>query len=190
MVCRQLGYQGGAEAALKSRIFGPFIGPIWLTNLQCIGNGKNVMECAHDKLANKTERSPVGQFASLICKDGKMSGGKIYESTISTSLQKIYILPEYTNVAVLLSFVRSYLPLTLTDVRPAFPRLSIRWLSWDIVSWNVTGCNPGRATQALKIDEDKCCLAIYYIREWSPLLNAHLRLVHCLSSPVNVIERH
>ena len=38
-----------------------------------------MMECAHDKIATKTERSPASQFASLICKDGKISGGKIYE---------------------------------------------------------------------------------------------------------------
>ena len=97
MVCRQLGYQAGAEAALKTRVFGPFIGPIWLTNLQCIGNEKNMMECAHDKIANKTEQSPASQFASVICKDGKISGGKIYESTISTSLKKPYLPTRSTN---------------------------------------------------------------------------------------------
>ena len=88
VVCRQLGYQAGAEAALKNRVFGPFIGPVWLTNLQCTGNEKNMMECAHDKIANKTEQSPSSQFASLICKDGKMWRGKIYEFTISTTLKK------------------------------------------------------------------------------------------------------
>ena len=77
VVCRQLGYQAGAEAALKNRIFGPFIGPVWLTNLQCTGNETNIMGCAHDKIGNKTEQSPASQFASLICKDGKMSGGKV-----------------------------------------------------------------------------------------------------------------
>ena len=87
VVCRQLGYQAGAQAALKNRVFGPFIGPVWLTNLQCTGDEKNMMGCAHDKIANKTEQSPASKFASLICKDGKMLGGMIYEFTLSTSLK-------------------------------------------------------------------------------------------------------
>ena len=95
VVCRQLGYKAGAEAALKNRVYGPFIGPIWLTNLQCIGNEKSMMECTHDEIANKTERSPETRFASLICKDGKMSGGTFYESTISTSL--VQTLPPTQN---------------------------------------------------------------------------------------------
>ena len=77
VVCRQLGYQAGAEAALKNRVYGPFIGPTWLTNLQCTGYEINVMNCAHDGIANKTEQSSAIEFASVICKDGKISEGKI-----------------------------------------------------------------------------------------------------------------
>ena len=77
VVCRQLGYQTGAEAALTNGVYGPFIGPTWLTNLQCTGYETNVMNCAHDAIANKTERSTTTAFASVICKDGKISEGKI-----------------------------------------------------------------------------------------------------------------
>lgn len=76
VVCRQLGYQAGAEAALKNRVYGPFIGPTWLTNLQCTGYETNVMDCAHDGIANKTERSSTVEFASVICKDGKTAEEK------------------------------------------------------------------------------------------------------------------
>jgi len=101
VVCRQLGYQAGAEAALKNRVFGPFIGPVWLTNLQCTGNEKNMMGCSHDKIANKTEQSPASQFASIICKDGKMWEGKIYE-------EHGYLPRIQTLFAFLRSFVPSY----------------------------------------------------------------------------------
>ncbi|XP_068710420.1 scavenger receptor cysteine-rich type 1 protein M160-like isoform X2 [Montipora foliosa] len=74
VVCRQLGYQDGAEVALKNRVYGPFFGPVWLTYLHCTGNEKNVMECAHDVIGNKSEEMPTTRFASVICKGGKMLG--------------------------------------------------------------------------------------------------------------------
>ncbi|XP_068735812.1 scavenger receptor cysteine-rich domain superfamily protein-like [Montipora capricornis] len=74
VVCRQLGYQDGGEVALKNRVYGPFFGPVWLTNLHCTGNEKNVMECAHDVIGNKSEEMPTTRFASVICKGGKMLG--------------------------------------------------------------------------------------------------------------------
>ncbi|XP_068745103.1 neurotrypsin-like isoform X6 [Montipora capricornis] len=76
VVCRQLGYRDGAEVALKNRVYGPFFGPVWLTNLRCTGNEKSVMECAHDAIGNKSEEMPTTRFASVICKDGKMLGEK------------------------------------------------------------------------------------------------------------------
>ena len=79
VVCRQLGYQVGAEVALKNRVYGPFFGPVWLTNLHCTGNEKNVMECAHDVIGNKSEEMPTTRFASVICKDGKLLGGRFYQ---------------------------------------------------------------------------------------------------------------
>ena len=35
------------------------------------------MNCAHDAIANKTERYTTTAFASVICKDGKISEGKV-----------------------------------------------------------------------------------------------------------------
>ena len=131
VVCRQLGYKAGAEAALRNRVYGPFVGPVWLKNLMCIGSEKHVMECAHDKIASKTERSPTTRFASLICKDGKMSGGKVYESKILHPFPQTNILTytEYTYVAFVTFFAPSSFPVSDTYVRPAFHRRSIRWLS-------------------------------------------------------------
>ena len=75
VVCRQLGYQAGAEAALKNGVYGPVIGPVWLTNLQCIGSETNVMECTHDQIGNKTELQSPRVIASAICKDTALPNG-------------------------------------------------------------------------------------------------------------------
>ena len=92
VVCRQLGYQDGAEEALKNRVYGPFFGPVWLTNLHCTGNEKNVMECAHDVIGNKSEEMSTAGFASVICKGGKMLGGRFYQciniNNLPTSLPR------------------------------------------------------------------------------------------------------
>ncbi|XP_068741994.1 neurotrypsin-like [Montipora capricornis] len=74
VVCRQLGYQDGAEVALQIKVYGPSSGPLWLTNLHFTGNEKNVMECAHDVIGNKSEEMRTYRFASVICKGGKMLG--------------------------------------------------------------------------------------------------------------------
>ena len=92
VVCRQLGYQDGAEEALKNGVYGPFFGPVWLTNLHCTGNEKNVMECAHDGIGNKSEEMSRAGFASVICKGGKMLGGRFYQciniNSLPTSLPR------------------------------------------------------------------------------------------------------
>ena len=75
VVCRQLGYQAGAEAALKNGVYGPVIGPVWLTNLQCIGSETNVLECAQDHIGNKTEQQSPKEIASVICKDTAVPNG-------------------------------------------------------------------------------------------------------------------
>ena len=75
VVCRQLGYQAGAEVALKNGVYGPVIGPVWLSNLQCTGSETNIMECTHDQIANKTELQWQGQIASVICKDTALPNG-------------------------------------------------------------------------------------------------------------------
>lgn len=75
VVCRQLGYQAGAEAALKNGVYGPVIGPVWLTNLQCIGSETNVVECTHDHIGNETELQSPRKIASVICKDTAVPNG-------------------------------------------------------------------------------------------------------------------
>ena len=75
VVCRQLGYQAGAPAALKNGVYGPVIGPVWLTNLQCIGSETNVMECTRDQIGNKTELQRPRQIASVICSDTAVPDG-------------------------------------------------------------------------------------------------------------------
>ena len=54
VVCRKFGYQAGAEKALKNGVYGPCSGPAWQSNLQCTGNKRNIMGCAHDEIGNTT----------------------------------------------------------------------------------------------------------------------------------------
>ncbi|PFX14302.1 Deleted in malignant brain tumors 1 protein [Stylophora pistillata] len=44
VVCRQLGYDG-AISAPRNAIFGQGIGPIWLDNVQCVGNETSITQC-------------------------------------------------------------------------------------------------------------------------------------------------
>ncbi len=77
VVCRQLGYQAGAEAALTNVVYGPVSGPLWLTNLQCSGSETNLMSCSHDVIGNKSESQSRRRVASVICKDGSLSNGNV-----------------------------------------------------------------------------------------------------------------
>ena len=78
VVCRQLGYQDGADAAPTNSIYGRFLGTVWLTNLQCTGTEKTLMECTHDAIGNKSEELHSTRFGSVICKDGNAVGGTFY----------------------------------------------------------------------------------------------------------------
>ena len=55
VVCRQLGYQAGAEVALANGVYGPVSGLVWITNLRCSGSETDVMSCFHDGIGNKSE---------------------------------------------------------------------------------------------------------------------------------------
>ena len=78
VVCRQLGYPAGAEAALKTVVYGLVKGPVWLTNLQCTGSESNVMRCAHDVIGSKTELHKPYPVAGVICKDLSLPSGNVY----------------------------------------------------------------------------------------------------------------
>ena len=75
VVCRQLGYSAGAEAALTNDVYGLISGPVWITNLQCTGSESNVMDCVHDGLGKKTELQHRTYTASVICKDSSFTNG-------------------------------------------------------------------------------------------------------------------
>ena len=78
VACRQLGYQAGAEAALKKDFYGPVSGPVWLTNLHCSGSETNLMSCAHDVIGNKSELQRRQYVASVICKYGPLPSGNVW----------------------------------------------------------------------------------------------------------------
>ena len=69
VVCRQLGYQAGAEVALANGVYGPVSGLVWITNLQCSGSEANIMSCFHDGIGNKSESQNPSNVASVICKN-------------------------------------------------------------------------------------------------------------------------
>ena len=75
VICRQLGYSGGAEVALMNDVYGLVRGPVWIANLQCTGSESNVMECVHDGLGNKTELQRRAYTANVICKDSSFPNG-------------------------------------------------------------------------------------------------------------------
>ena len=76
VVCRQLGYQAGAEAAFTTDVYGPISGPVWITNLQCSGSEANIMSCLHDGIGNKSESQRRRNVASIICKSLSHANGK------------------------------------------------------------------------------------------------------------------
>jgi len=47
VVCHYLGYQYTVGAP-KDAHYGQGIGPIWLDNVQCLGNESDIFECAHN----------------------------------------------------------------------------------------------------------------------------------------------
>ena len=46
VVCRQLGYDG-ALRAVRDTAFGQGTGPIWLDDVQCVGNETSISHCSH-----------------------------------------------------------------------------------------------------------------------------------------------
>ena len=52
MICHQLGYPDVVTAP-RSAHYGEGTGPIWLDNVQCIGNESDLFECGHDGVGNR-----------------------------------------------------------------------------------------------------------------------------------------
>ena len=86
VVCRQLGYPAGAEAALKTVVYGLVRGPVWLTNLQCTGSEASVIRCAYDVIGNKTEQQKSYYTAGVICKDLSLPSGNVHLFLLLDSL--------------------------------------------------------------------------------------------------------
>ena len=49
MVCQQLGYPDAVEAPLSAQ-YGQGAGPIWLNNLQCLGNESDLFMCPQNEI--------------------------------------------------------------------------------------------------------------------------------------------
>ena len=54
VVCRQLGFEAGASAAVRSAGFGEGIGNIWMDEVNCVGHERRLMDCNHLGLGNTT----------------------------------------------------------------------------------------------------------------------------------------
>ena len=70
VVCKQLGFAGGAAAYSEGARYGRSRGPIWLSNVQCRGNEKNIALCAHSYWGktNCTHNQDIG----ITCRSGNL----------------------------------------------------------------------------------------------------------------------
>ncbi|XP_065327307.1 deleted in malignant brain tumors 1 protein-like [Pelmatolapia mariae] len=64
VVCRQLGC-GSARSALQNAAFGQGSGPIWLDNVDCVGNEPSITDCRHNGLG--VHNCGHHEDASIIC---------------------------------------------------------------------------------------------------------------------------
>ena len=64
VVCRQLGFYSSGRA-YRSALYGPGIGPIWLSRLLCFGNESSLFECG--QLDVKTKNCMHSDDASVYC---------------------------------------------------------------------------------------------------------------------------
>ena len=95
VVCRQLGYQAGAEVALTNGVYGPVSGPVWITDLQCSGSEGNIMSCSHDGIGNKSESQNSRNVACVICNNLSQANGKRFVTLffqISSRVVNAYVL--------------------------------------------------------------------------------------------------
>ena len=65
VVCKQLGF-GSSGRAYKSAYYGQGTGPIWLSNVSCVGTEYNLTECNHFGLTvrNCSHSNDAGVYCS------------------------------------------------------------------------------------------------------------------------------
>ena len=64
VICQELGYPD-AVAAPTAAHYGEGTGPIWLDNVQCLGNESNIFECTHNGIGERN--CEHDQDASVEC---------------------------------------------------------------------------------------------------------------------------
>ena len=76
VVCRQLGYpEGGNHQAVIKAYFGQGSGPIWMDEVQCVGDESNVGRCEHQGWGNHD--CSHAEDAGVICDTGRRDYGNI-----------------------------------------------------------------------------------------------------------------
>ena len=62
VVCRQVGYPGALQA-LRGATYGEGRGRIWLSNLECVGSERNILDCSEDTYLHCSH----SQDAAVVC---------------------------------------------------------------------------------------------------------------------------
>ena len=61
VVCKQLGF-GSSGRAYKSAYYGQGTGPIWLSNVSCVGTESDLSDCSHFGASNCTHSADAGAY--------------------------------------------------------------------------------------------------------------------------------
>ena len=72
VVCKQLGYRGGAMNYYGGARYGEGNGTIWLSNVTCNGNEHNLAKCPHSYWGKS--RCTHDQDISVVCDPGNIRG--------------------------------------------------------------------------------------------------------------------